>query len=95
MCSICIYILYILCFLDPNEEIVFCIELETVLSGHDGWVYSIDWLIHDGKTQLLSASMDKSIIVWEQDVESGLWLEKVINFSVKMLLTQCVIHIIV
>uniref|UniRef100_A0A0N5AUM9 Elongator complex protein 2 n=1 Tax=Syphacia muris TaxID=451379 RepID=A0A0N5AUM9_9BILA len=50
-------------------------KLEAVLYGHEDWVVSITW--HPHSLQLLSASADKSLIVWEQSSDkSGLWLEK-------------------
>lgn len=59
--------------------------LESVLTGHEGWIYGVHWhpAIRRGDgsfTQpmsLLSASMDKTLIVWAPDKESGVWLEKV------------------
>ncbi|KAL7063750.1 hypothetical protein AAHC03_0558 [Spirometra sp. Aus1] len=44
-------------------------RLECVLSGHDHWVTGLSWapapLTFDARPLLLSASMDKSLIVWE------------------------------
>uniref|UniRef100_A0A183SG65 Elongator complex protein 2 n=1 Tax=Schistocephalus solidus TaxID=70667 RepID=A0A183SG65_SCHSO len=44
-------------------------RLECVLSGHDHWVTGVSWapppLTADSRPLLLSASMDKSLIVWE------------------------------
>ncbi|XP_077515117.1 elongator complex protein 2 [Amblyomma americanum] len=61
----------------------FAVGLETVLSGHEGWVYSISWcpVTSQGEDgcelhSLLSASMDKTVVVWEPDTLSGLWLDK-------------------
>lgn len=59
------------------------VELEAVLSGHSGWIYSVHWhppVITENGTcirpeMLLSASMDKSVIVWSPEKESGVWLE--------------------
>lgn len=55
--------------------------LESVLSGHDGWVYSVQWSL-DEQTQklaLLSSSMDKTMILWRPaDAEhdgDGIWSE--------------------
>lgn len=61
----------------------FDVELETVLSGHEGWVYSVHWCpaMSRGEDRgerhsLLSASMDKTVVVWEPDSSTGLWLDK-------------------
>ncbi|ERL86558.1 hypothetical protein D910_03965 [Dendroctonus ponderosae] len=48
-------------------------QLEAVLAGHEGWVYSVHW--GPQAAQLLSASIDNSLIIWEPDEASGLWLE--------------------
>lgn len=62
--------------------------LDSVLSGHDGWVYSVQWSriagaappARDGDgagLQLLSSSMDKTMIVWRQTGSDadGIWTE--------------------
>lgn len=52
------------------------INLESVLSGgHDGWVQSLRW--HPKKLQLLSASMDKNVIIWEPNEYDSIWTPKV------------------
>ncbi|XP_039279071.1 probable elongator complex protein 2 [Nilaparvata lugens] len=58
------------------------VTLEAVLSGHEGWVYGIAWhptAIENGTIkqpmQLLTASLDKTLIVWAPDKDSGVWLE--------------------
>lgn len=58
--------------------------LETVLAGHENWVNAIHWqpsFYKDGVLQqpvrLLSASMDKTMVLWAPDEESGVWLEQV------------------
>uniref|UniRef100_A0A803VYX9 Elongator complex protein 2 n=1 Tax=Ficedula albicollis TaxID=59894 RepID=A0A803VYX9_FICAL len=60
------------------------VSLESVLAGHENWVYAVHWqpsLSKDGSMQqpmrILSASMDKTVIIWEPDKESGVWLEQV------------------
>ena len=53
--------------------------VETVLYGHEGWVYGVHWqpAVKYGKGQrhqpmkLLTASMDKTMIIWEPDSETG------------------------
>ncbi|KAL2080049.1 hypothetical protein ACEWY4_023842 [Coilia grayii] len=63
---------------------VFAMSLETVLAGHENWVYGVHWhpsYFKDGKVQqplsLLSASMDKTMILWGPEEDSGVWVEQV------------------
>ncbi|XP_025786817.1 elongator complex protein 2 isoform X4 [Puma concolor] len=65
-------------------KIAFAVTLETVLAGHENWVNAVHWqpsFYKDGLLQqpmrLLSASMDKTMILWAPDEESGVWLEQV------------------
>ncbi|KAB1258358.1 Elongator complex protein 2 [Camelus dromedarius] len=73
-------------FTIENEsiKITFAVTLETVLAGHENWVNAVHWqpsFYKDGVLQqpmrLLSASMDKTMILWAPDEESGVWLEQV------------------
>lgn len=55
-----------------------------MLAGHENWVNAVHWqpvFYKDGVLQqpmrLLSASMDKTMILWAPDEESGVWLEQV------------------
>ncbi|KXX77568.1 Elongator complex protein 2 [Madurella mycetomatis] len=54
----------------------YCIMFEALLLGHEDWIYSARWsrAATDGKLQLLSASADNSLSVWESDPESGIWI---------------------
>ncbi|KAF6087935.1 elongator acetyltransferase complex subunit 2 [Phyllostomus discolor] len=71
----------------PNTDgtkTAFAVTLETVLAGHENWVNAVHWqpsFYKDGVLQqpvrLLSASMDKTMILWAPDEESGVWLEQV------------------
>ncbi|XP_051791916.1 elongator complex protein 2 isoform X3 [Erpetoichthys calabaricus] len=72
--------------LETNGHLTtFAVTLEAVLAGHENWVYGIHWqnplLKEDGSIQqsmrLLSASMDKTMILWSPDEESGVWLEQI------------------
>lgn len=47
------------------------VHLDAVLGGHEDWVNCVKWLTHIGDLQLISASADKSIMVWrrESDVD--------------------------
>lgn len=51
------------------------IYVDSILSGHEGWIYSVNWA--PNTLQLLSASLDKSMIIWEFDPENNLWLDKI------------------
>ena len=55
------------------------VVLESVLAGHEGWVYSVQW--SPSSQHLLTASMDKTIMIWGQaggeDGEEEVWLEQV------------------
>ncbi|XP_021092342.1 elongator complex protein 2 isoform X2 [Heterocephalus glaber] len=67
-----------------GSKVTFAVTLETVLAGHENWVNAVHWqpsFCKDGVLQqpvrLLSASMDKTMILWAPDEESGVWLEQV------------------
>ncbi|KAG5678159.1 hypothetical protein PVAND_007854 [Polypedilum vanderplanki] len=57
----------------------FVLSLESVLQGHENWVYSVHWnKNNESKTlQLLSSSMDRTMIIWSFDKELDVWNEKV------------------
>lgn len=57
----------------------FILSIESVLQGHENWVYSVNWNRNstDNSLQLLSSSMDKTMIVWTIDREQNLWTEKI------------------
>lgn len=55
----------------------YALALESVVRGHENWVYGIQWHRDDsGNLQFLSSSMDKTMIIWTID-ESDIWSEKV------------------
>ncbi|XP_012259817.2 elongator complex protein 2 [Athalia rosae] len=60
------------------------VALESILISHEGWVYGVNWHPSEyskGKRhqpmKLLSCSMDKTMILWEPEATSGIWLESV------------------
>ncbi|XP_023297424.2 probable elongator complex protein 2 [Lucilia cuprina] len=56
----------------------YAISLESVLYGHDNWVYGVNWYKSNEQTlSILSASIDKTLIIWQPSEESGIWMEKV------------------
>ncbi|XP_061677937.1 elongator complex protein 2 isoform X2 [Syngnathoides biaculeatus] len=69
---------------EEDEDGAFAVALETVLTGHENWVYGVHWqppAYEGGERQqrlgLLSASMDKTMILWTPDQASGVWTEQV------------------
>uniref|UniRef100_A0A8C1URD5 Elongator complex protein 2 n=1 Tax=Cyprinus carpio TaxID=7962 RepID=A0A8C1URD5_CYPCA len=63
---------------------VFAVTLETVLAGHENWVYGVHWQppcvkgdLVEQPLKLLSASMDKTMILWGPEEDSGMWVELV------------------
>ncbi|XP_061752984.1 elongator complex protein 2 isoform X2 [Nerophis ophidion] len=63
---------------------VFAVSLETILAGHENRVYGVHWQppsYTGGRLQqplrLLSASMDKTMILWAPEEGSGVWVEQV------------------
>uniref|UniRef100_A0A8C5HBQ6 Elongator complex protein 2 n=1 Tax=Gouania willdenowi TaxID=441366 RepID=A0A8C5HBQ6_GOUWI len=62
----------------------YAVALETVLAGHENRVYGVHWQppqFKGGEMQqplrLLSASMDKTMIIWAPEEGSGVWVEQV------------------
>jgi elongator complex protein 2 len=57
---------------DSKYSIVF----EALLLGHEDWVYSASWNPIKNIQQLLTASADGSLAIWEPDADSGIWISK-------------------
>lgn len=56
----------------------YSVRLDSLLMGHDNWVYSVRWHPRIGESQppvLLSASMDRTLMLWTPDVSSGVWID--------------------
>ena len=57
------------------------ISLESLLIGHEDWVYSVEWqppFSIEGNTcyqseSILSASMDKTMMIWQPERTTGIW----------------------
>uniref|UniRef100_A0A673CNS1 Elongator complex protein 2 n=1 Tax=Sphaeramia orbicularis TaxID=375764 RepID=A0A673CNS1_9TELE len=69
---------------EKDVSSVFALSLETVLAGHENWVYGVHWqppFYRGDELQqplsLLSASMDKTMILWAPEEGSGVWVEQV------------------
>ena len=52
----------------------YSISFEALLLGHEDWVYSAAWSPLAQSQQLLSASADGTLTVWEPDETSGIWV---------------------
>ncbi|KAG6618228.1 hypothetical protein I3842_Q119100 [Carya illinoinensis] len=63
------------------------ISLESLLIGHEDWVYSVEWqppltasvegIDYYQPQSILSASMDKTMMVWQPERTSGIWMNVV------------------
>lgn len=63
------------------------ISLESLLFGHEDWVYSVEWqppsvtsAERTGYLQplsILSASMDKTMMIWQPERTTGIWMNVV------------------
>ena len=52
----------------------YSLTFEALLLGHEDWIYTVGWMINQGRNQLLSASADNSLAIWESDASSGVWI---------------------
>ena len=62
------------------EEKCFSVRTETILSGHEDKIFGIQWNNLNNEDQnlsLLSCSMDKTMIVWKQTEDDGVWSDSV------------------
>ena len=59
-------------FQASKGENMFLVSLEALLLGHDDWIYSVRWSMKN-TNQLVSASADKSVMLWEPDRITGIW----------------------
>lgn len=69
-----------------QSELSYSVIFEALLTGHEDWVHSVNWhpKIKDETTgvvtqplQLLTSSMDRTMMIWEPHAESGIWIDKV------------------
>lgn len=64
----------------PHEKkyIQYSINLESVLYGHEDWIYTVKFHPRLGSVQplkLISASMDKTLVVWSYNEENSVWID--------------------
>ncbi|XP_062110029.1 elongator complex protein 2 [Humulus lupulus] len=62
------------------------VSLESLLIGHEDWVYSVEWqppsasgdrVAYCQPQSILSASMDKTMMIWQPERTSGIWMNVV------------------
>ncbi|KAI9881406.1 MAG: hypothetical protein M1830_003413 [Pleopsidium flavum] len=52
----------------------YSVTFEALLLGHEDWIYTTSWRTVGSKLQMLSASADNSLAIWESDPTSGVWV---------------------
>src|SRR5271163_462018 len=52
----------------------YSVTFEALLVGHEDWIYTAAWNPYKDSLQLLTASADNSLMVWEPDPTSGIWV---------------------
>lgn len=52
----------------------YSITFEALLFGNEDWIYTAVWNPNQERQQLLSASADNTLTIWEQDPVSGVWM---------------------
>ncbi len=55
------------------DDSSYAITFEALLLGHEDWVYSTSWHPDSKVQQLLTASADGTLTIWEPDPSSGVW----------------------
>jgi len=58
----------------------YSMNLESVLYGHEDWIYTVKFSPHfNGKQPLvlLSASIDKTMVIWKYNKENCVWIDEV------------------
>ena len=57
-----------------TSQKVYSVTFEALLLGHEDWIYTIAWRLDVDHLQLLSASADNSLAIWECEQSSGVWV---------------------
>lgn len=55
-------------------DFTYMITFEALLLGHEDWIYSSAWKPNSSIPQLLTASADGSLSIWEPEESSGVWV---------------------
>ena len=57
-----------------TSQSVYSVTFEALLLGHEDWIYKVSWRLGVDHLQLLSASADNSLAIWECEQSSGVWV---------------------
>ena len=63
-----------------NKYVQYSMNLESVLYGHEDWIYTVKFHPRINGVQpliLISASIDKTIVVWKYDEQNSIWIDVV------------------
>lgn len=56
------------------SDLTYSLTFEALLLGHEDWIYTLSWRHDTEHLQLLSASADGSLALWEPEASSGVWV---------------------
>lgn len=56
------------------SNLTYSLTFEALLLGHEDWIYTLSWRHDVEHLQLLSASADSSLALWEPEANSGIWV---------------------
>lgn len=56
------------------SDLTYSLTFEALLLGHEDWIYTLSWRQDAEHLQLLSASADSSLALWEAEANSGIWV---------------------
>ena len=57
-----------------TSQKAYSVSFEALLLGHEDWIYTVSWRLDEDSLQLLSASADSSLAIWECEQSSGVWV---------------------
>ncbi|XP_010536323.1 PREDICTED: elongator complex protein 2 isoform X2 [Tarenaya hassleriana] len=70
-----------------SGKLTYQISIESILIGHEDWVYSVQWQppVYNSSEEhawsqplsILSASMDKTMMIWRPEKKTGVWMNTV------------------
>ncbi len=61
-----------------DSYVQYSMNLESVLFGHEDWIYTVKFhprMLEEQPMKLISASMDKTLVVWSYDQDNSVWID--------------------